>query len=306
MTTGSASDPMGDRRSERTSGPMIDRLALCNEVLAPSGWTEQCAYAAKLAYRALEVAPYTLAEDPTTITEAQARQYAAVAADHGLVVSGLHWLLVAPKGLSIASPDAAVRRRTREVLHRLIELCAQMGGSYLVHGSPAQRNPQPGQSPADALARASEAWVEAGEHAGKLGLAYCIEPLSRDQTSVVNTWADALAIVEAAKLPGLKTMLDTCSAGATEAEPLPALIGRWWPSGQLAHVQLNDRNRRAPGQGGDRFGPILAALERQNYGGWLAMEPFEYVPDGPGSAAWAAGYVRGLLERTGGAPASAA
>ncbi len=276
--------------------PMRERLALCNEVLGPWGWREQCAYASRLGYRGLEVAPYTLAADPTTIGEAQARQWAAIAADHGLVVSGLHWLLVAPKGLSIGSPDAAVRQRTRAVMHRLIELCAQMGGRYLVHGSPAQRNPQPGQSPADALALAIEAWVDAGSVAARFGVTYCIEPLSRDQTAVVNTVAEAAAIVAAAGLPGLKTMLDTCSAGATEAEPLPALIDRWWPSGQLAHVQLNDRNRRGPGQGGDRFGPVLDALQRQGYGGWIAIEPFEYVPDGPGSAAQAIGYVRGLLE----------
>ena len=275
---------------------MRDRLALCNEVLAPWDFARQCAYASTLGYRALEVAPFTLADDPTRITEAQAGQWAAIASDHGLVISGLHWLLVAPKGLSIASPDAAVQARTRDALHRLVELCAWMGGSYLVHGSPAQRSPLPGQSRADALARATAAWVDAGEAAGRLGLVYCIEPLSRDQTSVVNTVDEALAIVESAALPGLKTMLDTCSAGATEAEPLPALIDRVWPGGRLAHVQLNDRNRRGPGQGDDRFGPILAALQRQGYGGWLAMEPFDYQPDGPGCAAHAIGYVRGLLE----------
>ena len=276
--------------------PMAERLALCNEVLAPMGWADQCAYASRLGYRGLEVAPYTLAEDPSTITDAQAREWARIAADQGLAVSGLHWLLVAPKGLSISSPDAAVRARTLGVMNRLVELCAQMGGSYLVHGSPAQRNPQPGQDRADALARATEAWVQAGELAARLGVAYCIEPLSRDQTSVVNTWAEAIAIVEAANLPALKTMLDTCSAGATETEPLPSMIDRWWPSGHLAHVQLNDRNRRGPGQGNDRFAGVLAALARQGYGGWLAMEPFEYVPDGRGCAAWAIGYVRGLLE----------
>lgn len=278
---------------------MKDRLALCNEVLAPWGFAEQCAYASRLGFRALEVAPYTLAEDPTRITETQARQWAAIAADHGLVISGLHWLLVAPQGLSISSPDTTVCERTRAALHRLIELCAQMGGSYLVHGSPAQRNPVPGQSPADARARATEAWVDAGEHAGRLGLTYCVEPLSREQTQVVNTLAEAITIVEAAALPGLKTMLDTCSAGATETEPLPALIDRWLPSGHLAHVQLNDRNRRGPGQGDDRFGPILAALARQGYAGWLAMEPFDYQPDGPGCAAHSIGYVRGLLEAAG-------
>jgi D-psicose/D-tagatose/L-ribulose 3-epimerase len=61
-------------------------------------------------------------------------------------------------------------------------------------------------------------------------------------------------------------------------------------------VQLNDRNRRGPGQGEDRFAPILAALQRQGYKGWLAMEPFDYLPDGPGCAAWCIGYVRGLLQ----------
>jgi D-psicose/D-tagatose/L-ribulose 3-epimerase len=134
---------------------MIDKLALCNEVLAPWGFAEQCAYAAKLGYRALEVAPYTLADDPGTITDAQARQWAAIAHDHGLAISGLHWLLVAPKGLSISHPDAAVHSRTLSVIDRLVDLCVQLGGNYLVHGSPAQRNPQPGQSQADALARAA-------------------------------------------------------------------------------------------------------------------------------------------------------
>jgi D-psicose/D-tagatose/L-ribulose 3-epimerase len=275
---------------------MIHRLSLCNEVLAPWGFAEQCAYAAKLGYRALEVAPFTLANDPMDITDAQAAQWAAIARDHGLAISGLHWLLVAPKGLSISSPEASVRSRTLAAIDRLVDLCALLGGSYLVHGSPAQRNPQPGQSHGDALARATEAWVHAGERAGRAGLHYCIEPLSHDQTSVVNTVDEALAIVNAAGLPGLKTMLDTASAGATEIEPLPALIDRVWPGGQLVHVQLNDRNRRGPGQGEDRFGPILAALQRQAYAGWLAMEPFDYVPDGPGCAAHSIGYVRGLLQ----------
>ena len=49
------------------------------------------------------------------------------------------------------------------------------------------------------------------------------------------------------------------------------------------------------GREGDRLIP-LAALKRTGYSGWLAMEPFDYVPDGPGSAAHSIGYVRGVLE----------
>ena len=275
---------------------LAGRLALCNEVLSPMAFAAQCELAAALGYRALEVAPFTLAEDPLAIDDAQAAALRRIAGDHGLAICGLHWLLVAPKGLSITTADDALRRRTVDAMRRLVALCAALGGEYLVHGSPAQRAVAPGQSHADALARAADSWARAGESAAAAGLTYCIEPLSRDQTPIVNTVAEAAQIVRAANLPALRTMLDTASAGPTETEPLPALIDRWWPSGLLAHVQLNDRNRRAPGQGGDRFAPILDALARNGYRGWIAVEPFDYVPDGPGCAAFAAGYLQGLAQ----------
>jgi len=40
------------------------RIALCNEVLAGRDFAAQCAYAAALGYGGLEVAPFTLADDP--------------------------------------------------------------------------------------------------------------------------------------------------------------------------------------------------------------------------------------------------
>src|SRR5688572_6061869 len=107
---------------------------------------QQCKTAAALGYDGLEVAPFTLAEDPMRLGDAQAVQLRKTAQDHGLHIFGLHWLLVAPTGLSIVSADAAVRDRTVTVMRRLIELCALMGGSYLVHGSPKQRSVPPGSS----------------------------------------------------------------------------------------------------------------------------------------------------------------
>jgi len=96
--------------------------------------------------------------------------------------------------------------------------------------------------------------------------------------------------------PALATMLDAKSAALSEAAATADLIDRWLPTGLIRHVQLNDRNRRGPGQGEDRIAPIVAALVRGGYAGDIAIEPFEYVPDGPACAARAAGYVRGLLE----------
>ncbi|MBI4611323.1 MAG: hypothetical protein HY726_20220 [Candidatus Rokubacteria bacterium] len=58
----------------------------------------------------------------------------------------------------------------------------------------------------------------------------------------------------------------------------------------------NDTNRRGPGQGDNRFAPVFAARVRHGYAGVVSVEPFDYDPDGPATAARAIGYIRGILE----------
>ncbi len=272
------------------------KLALCNEVLQPLPFAQQCALAAALGYDGLEVAPFTLAPDPLEIGDAQAREFARIASDHGLAITGLHWLLVAPAGLSIVSADSAVRQRTAVVMERLVELCSLMGGRYLVHGSPRQRSVPPGVSREAALERAREGLARAARAAERHGVTYCIEPLAPAETDLINTVAEAVQLVDDIGSPAFRTMLDCSAAGQAESASVPELIERWWPTGKLAHVQLNDPNRRGPGQGEMAFAPILRALRAVGYDGVLAIEPFDYVPDGPGCAARAIGYLRGLLE----------
>ncbi len=272
------------------------RLALCNEVIAEMPYAKQCEYAAQLGYDGLEVAPYTLAESPERMTPAQVAEARRATADAGIAVTGLHWLLVKPAGLSVSTRDDAVRQRTLDVMFALIDLCAELGGRYLVHGSPGQRRIDAGDTHAAALARAQACWAAAGERAAKAGVVYCVEPLTAEATPLVNNLAEAAQLVAAIGNPALRSMLDCCSAGKMEKETLPELVARWLPQGLIAHVQVNDRNRRGPGQGDDSFAPLFAALVRHGYSGDIAVEPFDYVPDGPGSAARAVGYLRGILE----------
>jgi D-psicose/D-tagatose/L-ribulose 3-epimerase len=275
------------------------KIALCNEVLQPLAFAQQCALAATLGYDALEVAPFTLAANPLEIGDAQAQALARIAGDHGLAISGLHWLLVAPPGLSMVSADAALRRRTADAMVRMVELCAAMGGRYLVHGSPKQRSVPPGESRAVALERARECLLHAARAAERHGVTYCIEPLACAETDLINTVAEAAALVDEIGSPAFRTMIDCSAAGQAESMSVPELITHWWPSGKIAHVQVNDPNRRGPGQGEMKFAPILAALRAVGYDGVLAVEPFDYVPDGPGCAARAIGYLRALLEAQG-------
>lgn len=276
------------------------KIALCNEVLQPLGFEQQCTLAAQLGYDGLEVAPFTLAANPMDIGDAQAREFARIAEDAGLKIFGLHWLLVAPAGLSMACEDKAIRAHTLGVMTRLVELCALMGGSYLVHGSPKQRSTPDGSTKQYALMRVSDMFRRVATSAEQHGVTYCIEPLSTRETDVINTVAEAAHIVDEVNSPALKTMIDCSAAGQVEQQPIPALMDKWMRSGHVAHVQVNDPNRRGPGQGDMNFKPVLetiARLQREGvYKGIVAVEPFDYVPDGPGCAARAIGYLRGVTE----------
>jgi D-psicose/D-tagatose/L-ribulose 3-epimerase len=272
------------------------RIALCNEVLAGMPLERQCEYAARLGYDGLEIAPFTLSASPEKLSAAEAAKIRATVEASGLVVTGLHWLLVKPEGLSLTDPDKAVRARTLEVMIRLTALCAELGGAVLVHGSPKQRQIAPGETHAVALARLQDGLAQVASAAAKAGVIYCIEPLSRNETALVNTVAEAAELVRSIDQPGLRTMIDCSAAGLTETCPIPSLIDRWLPTGLIAHIQVNDPNRRGPGQGEMKFAPILAALKRHDYAGTIAVEPFDYLPDGPAVTAFSAGYMRGLLE----------
>jgi D-psicose/D-tagatose/L-ribulose 3-epimerase len=272
------------------------KFSLCNEVIAGLEFAVQCDLAAKLGYMGLEVAPFTLSDEPHLLTTAQAATYRRQAEQAGIVVTGLHWLLITPKGLSVTTADAALRERTIDVLERLIGLCASMGGTVLVHGSPAQRAVPPGESREVALERALQVFSRVAAAARREGVTYCLEPLAGRETDFVNTVAEAAEIVDRIAEPAFRTMIDTSAAGATESESVPTLIDTWLPTGRIAHIQVNDRNRRGPGQGEDQFTPVLKALRRQNYRGVVAVEPFDYVPDGPTTAARSIGYLQGCLE----------
>jgi len=271
------------------------RVSLCNEVIGELSFERQCEVAAALGYDGLEIAPMTLAEDPTTLSGTRIAELRRGASDAGIAITGLHYVLRAPAGLSITTRDEAVRRRTIEVMRALCGLCAELGGKIVVHGSPDQRKLEPGHEE-DGRQRGIDCFAGVADAARAAGITYCVEPLARNQTAFVNTVQEAADIVRAIGNPALRTMVDCSAAAQAEAEPVDALVRRWLPSGLIAHIHFNDPNRRGPGEGALQFGPILAALRDGGYQGNAAIEPFVYQPDGPACAARGIGYIRGIME----------
>lgn len=272
------------------------RFALCNEVIADRDFAAQCAFAAALGYDGLEVAPYTLGDEPHLMPLARRDEIRRTAEAAGLVITGLHWLLVTPKGLSLNGPDAALRERTADVMERLVELCADLGGQVLVHGSPQQRSVAAGDDPAAARDRAIVTFRRVARVAEAAGVTYCLEPLSRRETNFVNTVAEAVELVDAVASPAFRTMVDTSAAGQSEDLHVAELLAKWLPTGKIAHIQVNDTNRRGPGQGSNTFAPIFKAILAAGYNGTVAVEPFRYEPDGAATAAFSIGYIRGIRE----------
>jgi D-psicose/D-tagatose/L-ribulose 3-epimerase len=272
------------------------KISLSTEVIAALTFEQQCAFARAVGYDGLEVAPMTLGDEPHLLSAARRSELRRIAADHGIAITSLHYLLRAPAGLSITAPDAAVRARTVEVMRRLCGLAADLGAHIVVHGSPDQRRLTPGHE-ADGRRWGAECFAAVASAAEAAKIAYCIEPLSPDQTALVNSVAEAAEIVRAIGSPAVRTMIDCSSAcRGGETETVPELLRRWLPTGLVAHVHFNDPNRRGPGEGSLAFAPILATLREQRYAGMAAIEPFVYEPDGPTCAARGIGYIRGLKE----------
>jgi sugar phosphate isomerase/epimerase len=268
------------------------KLSLCNEVIRELPFDRQCSLAAGLGYRGLEVALFTFGDDAWRMPASKRGDIRNACKTEGVEVSGLHWLLAAPADLSIATADRAVWQKSVDVLRASIEICAELGGTYLVHGSPAQRR----VAGSDDAERVEEAWAVAAEAARAAGVTYCLEPLAKPDCNFVNTLSEASSVVQRIGSPAFKSMVDTLAASLMEPEPVAEAIRRWMPTGMVAHVQLNDRNKKGPGQGDDKFGSVLQALKDTGYDGWVAMEPFIYEPDGPTCAARMIGYVQGVLE----------
>jgi D-psicose/D-tagatose/L-ribulose 3-epimerase len=271
------------------------RIALCNEVIRELPFERQCAFARAVGYDGLEIAPFTLSPEPHALPAARRAELRRAAADAGIAITGLHYLMLAPTGLSITSADASQRARTVEVMHRLCDLAADLGARILVHGSPAQRRLEPGQE-AEGRKWGVECFAAVASAAEKAGVVYCIEPLAAPEANYINTVEEAGTIVRAIAKPALRTMVDCAAAARAETQAIPELLRHWLPSGLIAHIHLNDPNRRGPGEGALAFAPILHALADGGYAGMAAVEPFIYEPDGPACAARAIGYVRGLME----------
>lgn len=256
------------------------KYAFCNEMFGDQPFDQAWRFASEIGYRGVEIAPFTLFSagevvDVRNIAAAARAEVKQVAADAGLEMVGLHWLLAKTTGFYLTSPEAAVRKTTAEYFRALVQLCADLGGSVMVLGSPPQRNLLPGVSHDDAEQYAAEVLRAAMPLCSDLGVTIALEPLGPAEGNFLLTAAAGIRLAELVDSPNCKLHLDV-KAMSSEDKPIPQIIrdSRDW----MVHFHANDPNLLGPGMGEVEFEPIFAALQEINYDGWVSLEVFKYEP----------------------------
>ena len=252
------------------------RQSICNEAFEKWSFADACRAIRKAGYTGVEIAPFTLAETPGAVMAAQRAEYRDIMASEGLTFVGLHWLMVSPKGLHVTGPDADLRRRSWDHIRALIDLCADLGpDGVMVFGSPKQRSTTGGLTREQATRNYIDGLAAIAPDACRRGVTVLVEALPINQADVVQTLSEAVDIVREIASPAIQTMFDVHNA-IDEAEPHAVLVDRYFE--WIRHVHVNELDGRHCGAGNYDYKPVLDALRRRCYAGWISLEAFDFTP----------------------------
>ncbi|MBN1465223.1 TIM barrel protein [candidate division KSB1 bacterium] len=256
------------------------KYAMCNESMRELSWAKQCQIIAEAGYAGVEIAAFTLVQQ--NISELNAARRTSLVNDMrtvGIECVGLHWLLAPPpQGLHFTTPDAAVREKTVQYVRDLVDFCSDLGGTVMVFGSPKQRNAE-GITVAEAKKYYAQGLATVADYAQSRGVQILIEPLDRSQTDVINTLAEAKAIIDEINHPAIQTMFDFHNT-PDETEPFDVLVKEYYPYIKHIHVQEMDGKHLGQGDAVNQFVKTFQLLKDLQYDNWISLEVFDFTPGG--------------------------
>jgi sugar phosphate isomerase/epimerase len=256
--------------------PFRFRHSICNEVFEGWKFSDTCRAIKKAGYEGIEIAHFTLKDSPAEITAAEREEYRKIMREEGLAFIGLHWLMVAPKGLHVTTPDAELRRRSWKHIDDLIDLSSDLAAgapSKMIFGSPKQRTSTGGLTAVEAFQHYEAGLAGVAAHAERRNVTILAEVLPKHDSDVLNYEAEAAGLVARIGSPAIQTMFDTHNA-ADETDPHPAIVEKYFSI--IKHIHVNEMDGRHPGTGNYDFGALLATLKRLDYPGWVSLEVFDF------------------------------
>jgi len=256
------------------------KYAMCNESMAELSWAQQCRIVSDAGYKGIEIAAFTLVKEGVQeISPTGRKEIVAVIKDTGLECVGLHWLLAPPpKGLHFTTPDIAVRRKAVAYLDTLIDFCGDIGGSYMIFGSPKQRNTRD-ITVEQAKKHFAEGLSAVADHARQRGIEILVEPLGKRTTDVVNTLAEASQLARQVNHPAIGMMFDFNNT-VDETEPFDVLLRKYHKNIHHVHVQEMGGKHLGTGTAVNDYVKAFQVLKDMRYNHWVSLEVFDFSPGG--------------------------
>jgi D-psicose/D-tagatose/L-ribulose 3-epimerase len=181
---------------------------------------------------------------------------------------------IMPAGVSLGSPDAAIRSQARRHVMSCIRRAAEMGSALLsgplyspVGYFTGVRRTQ------DEWKRAVEGWQQLAGTAVDARLEIGLEPLNRFETYFLNTVADAAAFCDQVNHPAIGLLVDTFHANIEEKAIGDALRVA---APHLKHLHTCENDRGIPGSGHVAWAECFAAIHEVGYNRWLTIESFGF------------------------------
>jgi len=173
----------------------------------------------------------------------------------------------------VSSADDDIRKGGIRYLQDIIRKIYVMEGrvlsgvSYAGWGSPNYII----NNKSDIVNRSIESMREIIKVAEENGVIYCVEPVNRFETAVINTAAEALDYVQQIESENIGVLLDTYHMNIEEKNIGDAirLVGD-----KLTHFHTGENDRSAPGRGHLDWNEIFSALKDINFKGRIISEPF--------------------------------
>jgi sugar phosphate isomerase/epimerase len=106
-----------------------------------------------------------------------------------------------------------------------------------------------------------------------------VEHLDHTQTDVVNTLAEAKAIIDAVNHPAIQMMFDFHNT-PDESEPFHILIEKFYKNIYHVHVQEMDGKYLGTGNASNAFVQGFQTLKNLGYDKWISLEVFDFTPGG--------------------------
>ena len=198
----------------------------------------------------------------------------ALTREHGLRVpaigTGQAW---GEEKLSFTDPDESVRRAAIERVKSHVPLAARFNAVIII--GLVRGIIKPGITQEQGMAWLCEALQECSTAANPFGVRLALEPINRYETTLVNSVAQGMALIDRVGADNFGLLLDTFHMNIEEPDILQSISTC---GDRIFHFHVADSNRWYPGAGHLDFSGILSRLQSTGYDGFVSGE-FMPLPD---------------------------